>query len=146
MISPLIDPALDAILAPLDLDHESVPGDGIGTSGAGGREILAVEAYTLLSGSFHKPGLGGSTTGTEAQILLTGTPGPGSSVRRAILRFVPTDTLRAPRWHPDLQCIDMTFHLSVLPMTLAQLDKPRRFLWMAVFSGGQVYGDLHAAA
>ena len=145
MISPLIDPALDTELAEIEMGPDNLPTAGIGTGAAVGREILHVAGYTLVTAShFSGSGLGLSTTGTEAHVLLTGTPGPGSAARRGILRLVESPKLRAPRWHAEKQCIDLTLHHTVLPLVLAQLEKPRRILWLALFENGRVYGDLHA--
>lgn len=130
----LHDPFADEIEAQLRIMDETM---GLPE---GGRQILIVSGYTLVSSNFQSQS---QPVENRTEIVVSGHPSPSSDVTSALLRFVDDRAPSAPQYNGTTKRITLFFPLDRVHIVLAQLAHANRYVWIGKFPT-QDYGDVHS--
>ncbi len=106
-----------------------------------GRQILQIRnARYHMAG--YLPNASGRPT-SQGFIVFQGEPTPNSQATGGVMRFVPDEELKVPKYDPATRTIQLWIDWIYLPMVLEQLKHRRHYLWVGFFDNGHTYGDLH---
>jgi hypothetical protein len=107
----------------------------------GTRQILLIKEYNLINANW----IDGGKKDSRAAILLTGHHSPSSEVTSGNILFLPRGEVRTPDYDRDRKTLVLFFDIALLQATVEQLSYRHRYAWIGHFSGGHIYGDIHAS-
>lgn len=125
------------------LDGEAQGGANAKSISTNMREILVVGDVVYHSAGYRAQGPG-SKVGSQAFVKLIGTPTPNSTVTNGYIRFVPANEVRVPIWQEKTKTIQTWIDVAYIAQTLEQLRHGTRYFFIAQFTSGHVYSDIHS--